>query len=318
LEENVMPRGLKSGQRIVVLVACLWVLFLMTSCSSKQGSTSSQSVQKTFGSPDDAGTALFQAAQSGDPQQLLAIFGPDSQNVLPSGDPVKDRDALQDFVAAYTQMHRWREVNAGADMLYIGADNFVFPIPLARNSSGQWQFDTAAGKDEILARRIGKDELTAIDACEALAQAQNQYFAQSHDGDKTKQYAQKLISDDGKQNGLYWPVAAGQPSSPLEDVRDFAKAAGYTSAGDKPQPFSGYYFRILTKQGSGGDYIVNGKMTGGFAILAYPADYRNSGIMTFLVGKDGVVYQKDLGEKTSDIAQSLEAYNPSDGWSPSI
>jgi hypothetical protein len=313
-----MPHRLKSIQRIVTLVACSCVLFFLTSCGTKEGSTSTPPAQMTFASPDDAGTAFLKAAQSGDPQQLLAVFGPDEKNVLASGDPVKDKDALQDFVAAYTQMHRWREVNAGADMLYVGADNFVFPIPLARNAAGQWQFDTAAGKDEILARRIGKDELTAIAACEALARAQNQYFAQSHDGDKTKQYAQKLISDDGKQNGLYWPVAAGQPSSPLEDVRDFAKAAGYTSAGDKPQPFSGYYFKILTKQGSSDDYIVNGKMTGGFAILAYPAEYRNSGIMTFLVGKDGVVYQKDLGEKTGEIAQSLGAYNPSDGWTPSI
>jgi hypothetical protein len=295
--------------------ACLALLGSLVSCS-KTADTTSQQSQRTFASPEDAGTAFLDAAKSGDQQALLAIFGPDAKNVLFSGDAVKDKNALQDFVAAYTQMHRWREIQAGAEMLYIGADNFVFPVPLGKNASAQWQFDTAAGKDEILARRIGKDELTAILACEAIARAQNQYFSQTHDG--VKQYAQKLVSDEGKQNGLYWPVATGQPPSPLEDVRDFAKAAGYTNAGAKPQPFDGYYFRILTKADGpdAKDYIANGKMTGGFAVLAYPAEYRNSGIMTFIVGKDGVVYQKDLGEKTTDAAEALVAYNPSDGWRP--
>jgi len=299
------------ANRLARFSACLALLGSLVSCS-KTADTTSQQPQRTFSSPEDAGTAFLDAAKSGDQQVLLAIFGPDTKNVLFSGDPVKDKDALRDFVAAYTQMHRWREIQAGAEMLYIGADNFVFPVPLAKNASGQWQFDTAAGKDEILARRIGKDELTAIAACEAVARAENQYFSQARDG--AKQYAQKLVSDDGKQNGLYWPVAPGQPPSPLEDVRDFARAAGYTNAGTKPQPFVGYYFRILRKGTT--DYVVDGKMTGGFAIVAYPAEYRNSGIMTFIIGKDGVVYQKDLGEKTTDAAEALVAYDPSDGWRP--
>lgn len=185
--------------------------------------------------------------------------------------------------------------------------------------SGRWYFDTAAGKDEILARRIGKGELTAIAACTAIADAQRQYFNHSHDGDNTKQYAQKFVSDEGKQNGLYWPVPGNQTPSPLGELGDFAKAVGYTNAGDKPQPFNGYYFQILTRQGGaarGGaeGYIANGKMTGGFAVLAYPAEYRNSGIMTFVVGKDGVVYQKDLGEKTAEVAVTMTEYNPGDGW----
>ena len=161
-------------------------------------------------------------------------------------------------------MHRWREIKAGGEMLYVGADNYTFPIPLGKNSSGQWVFDTAAGKDEMLARRIGKDELAAITACAAISEAQQQYFRQAHDGNVKNQYAAKFVSDDGKQNGLYWTVAEGQAVSPLEGVRDFAKAVGYTNAGNNPQPFEGYYFRILTKQGEtakGGakDYIVNGK-----------------------------------------------------------
>jgi hypothetical protein len=305
---------------LAMFAALLAPINSMVACSKPENTTTEQAVQKTFSSPENAGAALLNAAKSGNQADLIAIFGPDAKNVLFSGDAVKDKDTFTDFVAAYTQMHRWRSIKAGGEMLYTGADNWVFPIPLGQNPSGQWYFDTAAGKDEILARRIGKDELTAIAACMAIAKAQEQYFSQAHDRDKVKQYAQRLVSDEGTQDGLYWPVAEGQPQSPLEEVRDFAKAAGYTNAGAKPQPFDGYYFRILTRQGDkakGGarDYIVDGKMTGGFAVLAYPAEYRNSGIMTFIVGRDGVVYQKDLGEKTTEAAEALTEYNPGDGWS---
>ena len=309
--------------RLWTLLALFVLLTTLTSCSKQEKPATEKTAQRTFASPADAGAAFFEAAKSGDPTALLAIFGADSKNVLFSGDAVKDKDYLQYFVSAYSQMHRWREIKAGGEILYIGADNHSFPIPLGQNPSGQWYFDTAAGKDEILARRIGKDELTAIVACDAIAGAEQQYFNQTRDGEKVKQYAQKFISDESKQNGLYWSVSAGQAPSPLEELRDFAKAAGYTNAGDKPQPFDGYYFRFLSKQGAnakGGakDYMVNGKMTGGFAILAYPAEYRNSGIMTFIVGKDGIVYQKDLGEKTGEIAGAMVEYDPGDGWKPAL
>ncbi|HMD10382.1 MAG TPA: DUF2950 domain-containing protein [Candidatus Acidoferrum sp.] len=308
------------AKHFAIFAALFLTISLLVSCGKAE---SPKAEQKTFASPNDAGAAFLEAAKSGDQGGLLAIFGPDAQGVLFSGDAVKDKDALQDFVSAYNQMHRWREIKAGGQILYTGADNFPFPVPLGKNPSGQWVFDTSAGKDEILARRIGKDELTAIGACSAVVDAQQQYFSQTHDGDAVKQYALKFISDEGKQNGLYWAAAAGQAPSPLEDVRDFAKAAGYTDAGSKPQPFDGYYFRFLTKQGDkakGGtkDYLVNGKLTGGFAILAYPAEYRNSGIMTFVVGKDGIVYQKDLGEKTAEVAGAMAEYNPGDGWSPAL
>jgi hypothetical protein len=304
----------------VMFAALSLAASLLVSCGKEE---SPKPEQKTFASPADAGDAFLAAAKADDQSALQAIFGPDSKNVLFSGDAVKDKDSLKEFVAAYDQMHRWREIKVGGEILYVGADNFPFPIPLGKNPSGQWVFDTAAGKDEILARRIGKDELSAIAACSATATAQQTYFGQTHDGDAVKQYSQKFISDDGKQNGLYWPTATGQPPSPLEQVRDFANAAGYTNAGDKPQPFNGYYFRFLTKQGAaakGGakDYLVNGHLTGGFAILAYPVDYRNSGVMTFIVGTDGVVYQKDLGEKTADIASAMAEYNPGDGWKPAL
>lgn len=309
------------GVRLVLFAALSGLIFSFASCGKSGNQQSQTPVQKTFATPEDAGEALFQAAKSDNQAALQEIFGADAKEILASGDTVKDKDALQGFVDSYAQMHRWREIKAGGEMLSTGVDNWIFPVPLGRNSAGQWYFDAAAGKDEILARRIGRDELTAIAACAAVADAQNEYFRQSHDG--TKQYALKLVSDQGKQNGLYWPVSSGQTPSPLQDVRDFAKAAGYSSAGDNPQPFDGYYFRILTKQGDqakGGakDYVVNGKMTGGFAVLAYPAEYRNSGIMTFIVGADGVVYQKDLGEKTTELAQALTDYNPTDGWKPAL
>lgn len=308
--------------RIAITLVALTIW--MASCNKPENSAAQKTEeanQKTFASPAEAGAAFLEAAKSGDQGALTTIFGPDTKNVLFSGDPIRDKDRFQDFVAAYNQMNRWTTIKAGGEILYVGADNYAFPIPLEKNSSGQWYFDTAAGKDEILARRIGKDELTAIAACGALADAQQRYFSQTHDGDQVKQYAEKFVADEGKQNGLYWHVSEGQAPSPLGALGDFAKAAGYTNSADKPQPFNGYEFRILTKQGDkapGGakDYVVNGKMTGGFAILAYPAEYRNSGIMTFIVGKDGQVFQKDLGEKTSDVAIAIAEYNPGDGWTP--
>jgi Protein of unknown function (DUF2950) len=295
----------------------LAALVLLASCNPAQKSASEKPAQQTFASPEEAGAALFAAARSGDQGALLAIFGPGGEDVLFTGDSVRDQDNLKGFVASYDQMHRWGNLKAGGKVLYTGADNFAFPIPLDNNSSGQWSFDTAAGKDEILARRIGRGELTAIAACGAAAIAEEQYFS------KAKQYAQRFASDQGQQNGLYWPVAEGQSASPLGPLGDFAKALGYPNSGDKPQVFNGYYYRILTKQGGatkGGakDYIVDGKMTGGFAILAYPVEYRNTGIMTFLIGKDGVIYQKDLGEKTTDQGGAMTEYNPGEGWSPAV
>jgi hypothetical protein len=293
------------------------VLIPLASCSKTQKVASETAVQRSFASPEEAGTALVTAARSGDQTALIAIFGPDSTEVLSTGDPVENQNHLKEFIASYDQMHRWANIKTGGKILYTGTDNSPFPIPLDQNSSGQWSFDTAAGKDEILARRIGRGELVAIAACEVIAEAQQQYF-QMHDNQK--EYAQKFVSDTGRQDGLYWQASAGQAPSPLADLGDLAKAVGYAGAGGKPKPFNGYYFQILTKQGDkaqGGakNYLVDGKLVGGFAILAYPVEYRNSGIMAFLVGKDGVVYQKDLGEKTAEIAAATTEYNPGDGWS---
>ena len=308
------------ASRLPAVFVLITVPLFLAACNRSDKSTSEKVAQKTFSSPEEAGTAFLDAAKSGEQSGLLAIFGSEGKDVLFSGDAVKDKDNLQDFVAAYGQMHRWVTIKAGGEMLQVGADNFPFPIPLDQNSSGQWYFDTAAGADEVLARRIGKGELTAIAACDAIAKAQAQYFSQAHDGDKAKQYAQRFVSDEGKHNGLYWPAQEGQPPSPLGPLGDFAKALGYSNAGARPQPFDGYYFRMLTKQGDkaqGGakEYIADGKMTGGFAVVAYPAEYRNSGIMTFMIGTNGTLYQKDLGGETDKVADAMTEYDPGDGWS---
>jgi hypothetical protein len=275
---------------------------------------------KVFGSPDDAGAALLEAAKSGGQDALLAIFGPDSKDVISSGDAVQDKTVLEKFVTAYGVMHRWRKTADGGQVLLIGADNFAFPIPLKKNTGGQWYFDTAAGKDEILSRRIGRNELAVIDLCSEIVDAQAEYFSQPRNGVTTKQFAPKFISDPGKQNGLYWEVPEGQPKSPLGPLVAFATTEGYTAKQNTHTPFHGYYFHILTRQGShapGGakDYMDDGKMVGGFAFVAYPAEYGNSGIMTFLINQDGVLLQKDLGKTTTETATAMTAFDPDTDWS---
>ena len=272
---------------------------------------------RTFANPDDAGNALIEAVKAGDQGALLAIFGPDSKDLISSGDPVQDKNTGAVFVNWYNVMHRWRKMPDGSQDLIVGADNFPFPIPLKKNTDGQWFFDTAAGKEEVLNRRVGRNELAVIQACGAVADAQAQYFSEKHGG--VKQYAQKFISDSGQQNGLYWPEVQGQPRSPLGPLAANATAEGYKSDPNRHQPFHGYYFVMLDKQGAGAhggakDYIVDGKMTGGFAVVAYPAMYGNSGVMTFMVNQDGVIVQKDLGQSTDQVASAMTEFNPDKTW----
>jgi hypothetical protein len=272
---------------------------------------------KAFASPDDAANAVVTAVKAGDRDSLLAIFGPESKDLISSGDPVQDKNAGAAFVDRYGVMHRWRKMPDGSQMLVVGADNFAFPIPLKKNNDGQWYFDTAAGKDEILNRRVGRNELATIAACSTLVEAQAEYLAQKHGG--VKQYAQKFISDPGQQNGLYWPEVQGQPKSPLGPLAANATTEGYKADPSHHQAFHGYYFVMLNKQGPdapGGakDYLVNGKMTGGFAVVAYPAKYGDSGIMTFVVDKDGVILQKDLGPSTDQVASAITEFSPDKTW----
>jgi hypothetical protein len=277
---------------------------------------------QTFASPEAARQAIYAAAKSGDSNLVLAIFGPEAKELVTSGDPVQDKAALDLFTSRYDEMHRWGNLVNGGMVLDVGAENYPFPFALLKNSSGQWYFDTGSAKQEILARRIGGNELSTVDTLNAMADGQAEYFSQTHDDNHVRQYAQKFVSDDGKQNGLYWKTAdENQPESPLGPLAAYASAEGYTGNTQTLQPFHGYFYRILTKQGErahGGakEYVVNGAMTGGFAILAYPADYGNSGVMSFLINQDGVVFEKNLGENPADVAKAITAFNPDDGWKP--
>jgi hypothetical protein len=307
--------------RIALGLVFVALIISMASGAKAEGGAAAKEAIRTFASPQAAGDALVKTAKSGDHAALLEIFGPEGKEILFSGNAGLDQAALKDFATAYDTMHRWGEIAAGGEMLYVGAENFPFPIPLEKNASGQWYFNTANGADEILARRIGRNELVAMAALGGLANAEHQYFGENQEGQKVQQYARKFVSDEGQHNGLYWPASEGEAESPLGQMGDFAEGAGYTNPGEAPRPFSGYNFQILTKQGKsakGGakDYVENGNLTGGFAILAYPSEYRNSGIMTFLIGTDGVLYEKDLGEKTSEVAQSITEYDPGEGWHP--
>jgi Protein of unknown function (DUF2950) len=304
--------------RLVLFAATLALLLAIPSCN-KQDAATSPAIPKTFATPQQAGQALAIAAKSEDRDQLLRIFGSNASDIISAGDPVQDKAALNAFTQAYQTMNRWRKMTDGSQVLLIGADNFPFPIPLKKNASGQWYFDTDAGRDEILSRRIGRDELFVINVCSAFVDAQREYYSEKHGG--VKQYAQKFLSDPGQQNGLYWDSPQGAPRSPLGPLAAYATNEGYKIQPGQHQPFHGYYFLMLTRQGPdahGGakTYIVNGKMTGGFAAVAYPAKYGDSGIMTFMVNQDGVTLQKDLGKSTEQIASAMKEFNPDKTWAP--
>jgi Protein of unknown function (DUF2950) len=275
--------------------------------------------QQVFPTPTAAVSALVAAGKADDMKGLSAILGPDSDQILSSGDPVADKNARDDFVRRYSEMHRLAYDEQGRVILYIGANNWPLPIPLVKKDSG-WVFDTAAGKDELLFRRIGRNELFTIKVLEDLADAQSEYASSAHDGESETEFAQKILSDPGKQNGLYWETAEGQPASPIGPLVAKASAAGYKKEnGDNPIPFHGYYYKVLTGQGRnapGGakKYLVDGKMTNGFAFLAYPAEYRASGVMAFMINQDGVIVQKDLGPDTAKLADTISEYNPDKTW----
>ena len=287
--------------------------------STVRRSKGPQAGQQTFSSAAEASQALVTALQNDDQPVLSRVLGPDASDIISSGDETEDKNDRDQFVQKYQQMHRLVTEPDGTTTLYIGAENWPTPIPLA-HSGNTWYFDTAAGKQEILYRRVGRNELALIQVCRELVDAEKEYYAQPHDGDPNRQYAQKIFSDPGKHNGLYWKTVSGEAASPIGSLLASAANEGYTEAADqKPQPFQGYYFQVLKGQGAkarGGphSYIVNGKMTRGFAFLAYPAEYRSSGVMTFVVNQDGIVYEKDLGPRTAEIAKSLTRYNRDASW----
>jgi hypothetical protein len=277
-------------------------------------SAAQQKGQKTFSSPEEASQALVAAAQKNDEKTMLEILGPDAQAVISSGDPIEDAENHTNFARKYQEMHRFVKEPDGSVILYIGAENWPAPIPLATKGTA-WFFDTEAGKMEILFRRIGRNELSAIRICQELVAAQKEYYAAQNN-----QYAKQIFSDAGQHNGLYWKVSEGEPQSPIGPLVASAVAEGYSKGqAGPPTPYRGYLFHMLTRQGkhaAGGakNYIANGKMTEGFGFIAYPAEYHSSGVMTFVVSEDGIVYQKDLGKKTGSLGKAMQEYNPDPTW----
>lgn len=289
------------------LAALLFACFPANSPAQQKG-------QKTFSSVEEAGKAFVAAAQSNDEKALLEILGQDGKRIVSSGDSTEDAENRANFVRRYEEMHRFVKEPDGSVTLYIGAENWPTPIPLVTKGNS-WFFDSEAGEKEILFRRVGRNEMSAIRICDGLVNAQKEYYAMQHN-----EYARQIFSDEGQHNGLYWKVSEGEAQSPIGPLVAAAVAEGYVKGNNgPPTPYRGYLFHVLTRQGKdvqGGakSYIANGKMTEGFAFVAYPAEYRSSGVMTFIVNQDGTVYQKDLGKKTEAIGKALQEYNPDTSW----
>jgi hypothetical protein len=276
---------------------------------------------RTFATPEAAVQALVDVVKAGNLDELLAIFGPEGQELIASSDPATGRRNREVFAVAAAERRQLVDDGANRKTLVIGNEEWPFPVPLVKEAKG-WRFDTAAGREEVLARRIGRNELETIQTCLAYVAAQLRYAQQAHDGKPAGVYAMTFRSDAGKENGLYWPAARGQKRSPLGDLAAQAAEEGRplaTGQDQSPSPLHGYYFKILTEQGSaapGGarKYVVNGAMSGGFALVAWPAQYNATGVMTFVVGRDGIVHEKDLGAGTSDVVRKTTVYNPDASW----
>jgi len=305
-----------SAREAFVTIACA-VAFMVVVFA---GFTAEAAVtQKGFASPEDAVKAFVAATKANDDKEIIAIYGTGGKDLLYSGDPVSDKERRKRLLEAYDKKNSL--VKEGEKMvIVIGENDWPFPIPLVKQGE-KWIFDTKAGKEEVLNRRIGQNELYTIQTMLAMVDAQREYAAKDKDGDGLLEYAEKFQSEPGKKNGLFWETKEGEEPSPLGELVADARAEGYTRTGlkQKPMPFHGYYFRMLRKQGRnapGGayDYVVRGNQIGGFAIVAYPAQYRNSGVMTFLVNHDGTVYQKDLGKNTAAKAKAMTQFDPDKTW----
>lgn len=304
------PRLLSS-----VGIAGALLSFLLTACAWQRAHAAE--TQKHFTTPEEAAEALIAALKADDSKALLAIFGENAKDLVESGDPVADTAIRADVVERYEQAHSLEKQKDGSVVLEMGNNEWPFPIPLVK-AGESWRFDTAAGQEEVIARRIGRNELSAIQVCLAYVDAQREYYSRNPDGDPLLHYATKVASAPGKHDGLFWETAAGEPPSPLGPFIARARAEGYEGKG-KGRPYHGYYYRVLTAQGpaaAGGaySYLAGDKMIGGFALIAYPADYDNSGVMSFIVNHDGVVYQKDLGPETATAAAQISEFNPDATW----
>lgn len=272
--------------------------------------------QRTFSSPDEAATALVAAAKADDMKALTEILGPEAKHVLSSGDAVADNEARENFVETYEQAHEIVNEGDAKAIVQTGSDRWPLPIPLVKTDAG-WRFDSAAGADELINRRIGRNELSTIQACLAVVDAQREYYERNPEGG-VRHYAARIASNKGKRDGLYWETTEDQVESPLGPLFASARAEGYGGKG-KGAPYHGYVYRLLTAQGpdaAGGayEYMGKGKLIGGFALVASPAEYGVSGVMTFLANHDGVVFEKDLGPKTAATVAAMKTFNPDATW----
>jgi hypothetical protein len=299
--------------------SCLLGLAVHAAAPSKSdATTAAQPVQKQFDTPKQAADALIQVASNFDVAAAKEILGPDGEDIISSEDPVQDKNRAAEFAAkAKEKMSvEIQKQNPNQAIVLVGTDDFPLPIPLVKHK-GKWSFDTKVGREEILNRRIGANELNAIEICRGFVDAQHEYAAEKHDGSKVNQYAQRVISTPGKHDGLAWQNADGTWGGPVGEEVARALQEGYSAQGGKP--YHGYYFKVLKGQGPAAslgemDFMVGGAMIGGFALAAAPAEYRVTGVMTFIVGPDGVVYEKDLGPDTLKTFQSMDKYNPDKTW----
>ena len=318
MRSRTQGRGASKVTAVIAVVAFA-AIALTVGCFKSKNSAFGGGAQVAFKSVDEAGAALDQAAKTADLDALTRILGRDAKVLILAGDYETDKAAMAVFVAKYQRMNRWVDMTDGSRVLYIGADNFAFPVPLVKTSSGQWYFDGAAGASEIRAREIGKDELLTIDACYAIAKAEEMYYAGKGN---SPEYARRIVSTSGNQDGLYWPSPeSADPTSPLGHLSKFPKTSLASMPADESLTIDGYTLRIFSGQGGnapGGakSYIVDGKMTDGFAVLAVPVKYRETGVMTFIIGPEGIVYERDLGPDTAKLAASIQQYDPDDNWAP--
>jgi hypothetical protein len=304
---------------LVAILSCVLVVLAHPQSLSKEATTPSPQVQTTFNTPQQAADALIQAAGNGDIPALLEIFGPEGKDFLSSADAVQDKKRIDEFAAKARQRNAVTidPKNKARAILTVGDDDWPLPVPLVKKS-GKWYFDSKQGRDEILFRRIGANELDAIQICRGFVEAQKEYASEGHDDSGIHQYAQKIISSPGKRDGLVWRNEDGTLGGPISEGIAQAIAEGYSS---KTQGYHGYYFKVLKGQGPAAglgqlDYVVEGIMIGGFALVAVPAEYRVTGVKTFIVSYDGIVYEKDLGPDSLNIVKNMERYNPDKTWHP--
>jgi hypothetical protein len=308
----------ETSMRFVCLTfSLIAALGTLSGCGKKESTTA----QKTFSAPEDAVVALVDAVKANDSMQLIGILGPDARKIMSSGDEVADQQARELFLTAYLEK---AELSTEGDrsILSIGAEEWPLPIPLVKEGSS-WRFDTAAGLEEVLFRRIGNNELRTMELCKAYVEAQREYASKGHDGKAKGLYAQKFASSTGKHDGLFWKSEDPNDRSPFGDLAAQAASEGYQKSENAPSPFHGYFFRILTGQGAsapGGarSYMVKGEMRDGFALIAYPAEYKNSGVMTFIINGDGTIYQKDLGTDTPKFAMEINVFDPDSSWEKAV